>query len=156
MSAFRDRLKKMVRYCLFLARCIVANKCLQDLWDLPEARRTASLADAVERNYYARCPPGKRPFHMREVQDEKASSDNNEKAEVRQEQDAKKAPLYDESLFKAVYQTFKRRILGAGLLLVLGGVLTDLILRSKPSSDIIRYSGHDHPAREQGLSDLAY
>ncbi|PPQ81309.1 hypothetical protein CVT26_015196, partial [Gymnopilus dilepis] len=94
-----------------------------DLWDLPEARRTASLADAVERNYYARCPPGKRPFHMREVQDEKASSDNNEKAEVRQEQDAKKAPLYDESLFKAVYQTFKRRILGAGLLLVLGDTL---------------------------------
>jgi ATP-binding cassette, subfamily C (CFTR/MRP), member 1 len=32
-----------------------------DLWDLPDSRLTSSLATEVEENFYARCPPEKRP-----------------------------------------------------------------------------------------------
>lgn len=36
-----------------------------DLWELPVKRLTATLANRVEDNFYARCPPEKRPPHYR-------------------------------------------------------------------------------------------
>ena len=32
-----------------------------DLWDLPDSQLTSSLTTEVEENFYARCPPEKRP-----------------------------------------------------------------------------------------------
>ncbi|KAF8884414.1 multidrug resistance-associated ABC transporter [Gymnopilus junonius] len=96
----------------------------EDLWDLPEARRTGILTDAVEKNYYARCPPEKRPFHMREgYERDSTSSDEKEQPEKDKEPNAQEGAKYDESLFKALLQTFKRRILGGGLLLLMGDTL---------------------------------
>ncbi|KAH9476201.1 ABC-type transporter cicA [Psilocybe cubensis] len=37
----------------------------EDFWELPKARLTATITDDVERNFYARCPPEKRPRHIR-------------------------------------------------------------------------------------------
>lgn len=38
---------------------------LLDFWELPKPHLTASLTDVVERDFYARCPPNKRPRHLR-------------------------------------------------------------------------------------------
>ncbi|EJU01830.1 hypothetical protein DACRYDRAFT_52395 [Dacryopinax primogenitus] len=36
-----------------------------DLWELDDARLAHTVADQVEQNFYARCPPGKRPIFLR-------------------------------------------------------------------------------------------
>ncbi|PPQ74022.1 hypothetical protein CVT26_006961 [Gymnopilus dilepis] len=36
-----------------------------DFWELPRARLTSTLSDKVEKNFYERCPPEKRPRYMR-------------------------------------------------------------------------------------------
>ncbi|KAI0795014.1 multidrug resistance-associated ABC transporter [Abortiporus biennis] len=38
----------------------------EDLWQLPTKRLTTNLTDRVEKNFYARCAPEKRPLFMRE------------------------------------------------------------------------------------------
>ncbi|PCH38966.1 ATP-dependent bile acid permease [Wolfiporia cocos MD-104 SS10] len=38
----------------------------EDLWQLPHDELTVSLTDVVERNFYARCPPEKRPRFLKE------------------------------------------------------------------------------------------
>ncbi|KAF8962130.1 multidrug resistance-associated ABC transporter [Flammula alnicola] len=37
----------------------------EDFWKLPPERLTASITDDVEKNFYSRCPPEKRPGHMK-------------------------------------------------------------------------------------------
>jgi hypothetical protein len=44
-----------------------------DLWQLPDAKLTRSLATAVEANYYARLPPDERPRAFREQDDQETS-----------------------------------------------------------------------------------
>lgn len=36
-----------------------------DLWQLPNDRLTCALSDKIESNFYARCPPEKRPAFLR-------------------------------------------------------------------------------------------
>lgn len=35
-----------------------------DFWELPKPQLTGSITDQVERHFYARCPPDKRPRHL--------------------------------------------------------------------------------------------
>jgi ATP-binding cassette subfamily C (CFTR/MRP) protein 1 len=77
-----------------------------------------------------RCPPEKRPLFMRnaaandsEVTAIVTEANINEKMEYvpGPEANSTTASTYDESLFKALYQTFKRRIWGSGILLLVSG-----------------------------------
>ncbi|KAF4621625.1 hypothetical protein D9613_012586 [Agrocybe pediades] len=43
----------------------------EDLWELPNARLTSTIANAVEKNFYMRCPPEKRPRYMRDSEEGK-------------------------------------------------------------------------------------
>lgn len=36
-----------------------------DLWQLPNERLTSTLSDKIERNFYSRCMPDKRPYFLR-------------------------------------------------------------------------------------------
>lgn len=37
----------------------------EDFWELPKERTTSAIADNIEKNFYMRCPPEKRPRHMK-------------------------------------------------------------------------------------------
>ncbi|KDR79232.1 hypothetical protein GALMADRAFT_243140 [Galerina marginata CBS 339.88] len=89
-----------------------------DLWDLPASRHTGALTDTLEQNYYSRCPPETRPLYMRSRTGKPAPDNSDAKSKA-----SEKEPEYDESLFKALYYTFKGRILGGGLLLVMSDTL---------------------------------
>ncbi|KAG5647496.1 hypothetical protein DXG03_009433 [Asterophora parasitica] len=97
-----------------------------DLWQLPDDRLTAKITDDVERKYYARCPPEKRPKAFRENQpttaplSEKALERN---AGRRQANVPEKQPVYDESIFKALHTSFFKRIWIAGILHLIADVL---------------------------------
>ncbi|KDQ52618.1 hypothetical protein JAAARDRAFT_40221 [Jaapia argillacea MUCL 33604] len=45
----------------------------EDLWELPPDRLTANIAEVVQRNFYARCPPEKRPHAFREPESQTSS-----------------------------------------------------------------------------------
>jgi ATP-binding cassette subfamily C (CFTR/MRP) protein 1 len=84
------------------------------------------MTDEVERNFFARCPPEKRPLHMREGTaansvSSKAHAKDKDVEQVNDADNPTPVSVYDESLFKAVFVTFKRRIFGSGLLLLVSG-----------------------------------
>ncbi|KAF8192931.1 multidrug resistance-associated ABC transporter [Pholiota molesta] len=104
----------------------------EDFWELPPSRHASALTDAMERNFYMRCPPEKRPLFMRnaaandsEVTAIVTEANINEKMEYvpGPEASSTTASTYDESLFKALYQTFKRRIWGSGILLLVSDTI---------------------------------
>ncbi|KAF9472565.1 multidrug resistance-associated ABC transporter [Pholiota conissans] len=41
----------------------------EDFWELPKERLTETISNEVEKNFYKRCPPEKRPRHMRPADD---------------------------------------------------------------------------------------
>ncbi|KAF5360296.1 hypothetical protein D9758_009166 [Tetrapyrgos nigripes] len=111
-----------------------------DLWELPDDRQTAQLADMLETNFFTRCPPEQRPWHLREklrrpnesIEDTSLTSvdekDNvvpketelpdettDEKSGKRAKQKKPKSP-YDSSLPKALFVTFRTRWLLSGAL----------------------------------------
>lgn len=106
----------------------------EDFWTLPDKYLTSSITDRVERNFYARCPPEKRPLHLKAelLQEGEALEDTTSDTDVeegtKEEKDtsavpkparggkAKKARVYNESLFKAIMQTFSTQIWFAGFL----------------------------------------
>ncbi|PPR03716.1 hypothetical protein CVT24_007391 [Panaeolus cyanescens] len=107
----------------------------EDFWELPEPKLTDSITQNVERNFYTRCPPEKRPRYMREHSDDtpviSPTSSLDEKGKDKEESnnlppDASKESNkkgkknakspYDESLFKAIHRTFFTRIWIAGFL----------------------------------------
>ena len=90
-----------------------------DFWELPASRHTGVITDAVEQNYYFRCPPEKRPFFMRGTGPPSVPPQDDEKHEATE--DPVTTATYDESLLKAILQTFKRRIWASGLLLLASG-----------------------------------
>ncbi|EKM53211.1 uncharacterized protein PHACADRAFT_259405 [Phanerochaete carnosa HHB-10118-sp] len=45
-----------------------------DLWELPTERQTNNLSDELERNFYTRCPPEKRPVEFRDANANPSSS----------------------------------------------------------------------------------
>ena len=110
-----------------------------DLWELPQTRHTDTITAEVERNFYSRCPPNKRPAHMHCLRSDtplsnsqpelgkteslsaitEGKGDKPENVESsKTEQTAKK---YDESLFKALHRTFFKRIWASAVLLVISG-----------------------------------
>ena len=42
----------------------------EDFWELPDDRKTANIAMEIEKNFYMRCPPEKRPKDMKDTQDD--------------------------------------------------------------------------------------
>lgn len=111
-----------------------------DLWQLPPERLTESLSDNIERNFYERCPPPKRPLFLRDVLDtpeEKiAEAEKIDHSEMQQQdaestikgdaQSAQSRPpvkkrKYDESLIKAFNKTFFTNWWTAGILRLTAG-----------------------------------
>ncbi|KAF9562072.1 multidrug resistance-associated ABC transporter [Agrocybe pediades] len=99
-----------------------------DFWELPETRHTGVLTDIVEQNYFARCPPQKRPRHMRDGGEDSSTQTSESEKEAKEggapeTASPPTAPVYDESLFKALLQSFKKRIWFSSLLLVASDTL---------------------------------
>ena len=110
-----------------------------DLWELPQTRHTDTITADVERNFYSRCPPNKRPAHMHRLASDTSHSDSDpeprkteSQSPVSEEKDDKPgnvetseteetAKKYDESLFKALHSTFFKRIWVSAVLLVISG-----------------------------------
>lgn len=71
---------------------------LEDLWELPPDILTANLASVVETNFYARCPPEKRPQNdtHSDLEEERTLDD---KAQTEKQQ-------YDSSLLKSLHHTY--------------------------------------------------
>ena len=110
-----------------------------DLWELPQTRHTDTITADVERNFYSRCPPNKRPAHMHRLASDTSHSDSDpeprkteSQSPVSEEKDDKPgnvesseteetAKKYDESLFKALHRTFFKRIWVSAVLLVISG-----------------------------------
>ncbi|TEB30865.1 multidrug resistance-associated ABC transporter [Coprinellus micaceus] len=94
-----------------------------DFWTLPDRDLAATVTNSVERNFYARCSPDKRPLHLKdelrqEGEIEDGAQDDTEKNG--KGNDPATAPprkrKYNESLFGALHQTFFTRIWVAGFL----------------------------------------
>jgi hypothetical protein len=101
-----------------------------DLWELNEPRKSENIAPILERNFYARCPPHKRPRHLRESQDLPPSEtvsdeklEEGQKAETPEDAAATKK-AYDESLVFAMEKTFRRQFWIGGILQLIGGMIT--------------------------------
>ncbi|EMD36548.1 hypothetical protein CERSUDRAFT_115579 [Gelatoporia subvermispora B] len=138
----------------------------EDLWQLPDIRLTHNLSDRVERNFYERCAPEKRPAFMRQepgandaelqntsgeprastTSDGNASNTRaNTTEDEKQDTDVEKGPAdkqgetpslskgkgkkkdgkskYDQSLLKALHNTFFFRWWAAGFLKLCGDTL---------------------------------
>ncbi|KAJ3517101.1 hypothetical protein NLJ89_g715 [Agrocybe chaxingu] len=94
-----------------------------DFWELPEHRHTAAITNEVEANFYARCPPEKRPPFMRDSKSEEEETEKNSEPEKGEDIEGTPAatgqqPVYDQSLFKALHKTFFRRIWSSAFLLL--------------------------------------
>jgi hypothetical protein len=48
----------------FISTSLSRAKTLTDFWQLPPHHLSSSISDRVEQNFYARCPPSKRPRHL--------------------------------------------------------------------------------------------
>ncbi|KAH9476173.1 ABC-type transporter cicA [Psilocybe cubensis] len=97
---------------------------MANLWELPDSRLTATLTDAMEQNFYSRCPSEKRPRHMRDLVDSSIESEKEDTADpAKNSSQPGNSPVYDESVFKALHQTFFRRIWWSGLLLLASDTL---------------------------------
>jgi ATP-binding cassette, subfamily C (CFTR/MRP), member 1 len=107
---------------------------LADLWELDESRRSDAISPRLEQNFYARCPPEKRPHYIKEQEAftpideetrEKLEPDIN-KSETPQEDLEKNAEAmkkaYDESLAFALEKTFRYHFWLGGILQFIGGM----------------------------------
>ena len=90
-----------------------------DFWELPASRHTDVLANEIERNFYSRCSQEKRPPYLRGAIS--APKDSGDTESKQQEQVDTTRQIHDESLFKAIFNTFKKRIFWSSLLLLLSG-----------------------------------
>ena len=121
-----------------------------DFWRLPEAEQSSRVADRIETNYYLRTAPEKRPRHLQDLDSAAPtsarpatdSSDYSEKADSLEKGHAAasepaatpavKAKKYDESMFKALHNTFAREMWFAGVLKLFADTLkttTPLVTR---------------------------
>ncbi|KAF7321107.1 Multidrug resistance-associated ABC transporter protein [Mycena chlorophos] len=117
-----------------------------DLWELPPDLLTGATADALEAQFYPRCPPDQRPAAFRQKTEEprkSGESDGDSTVEDAEKQvpteekaapaaaptkprrfwQRKAKPLYDSSLVRAVHRTFFTRIWIGGVLKVLADTL---------------------------------
>ncbi|KAI0795051.1 multidrug resistance-associated ABC transporter [Abortiporus biennis] len=99
-----------------------------DLWELPSKRLTANLSEDLERNFYSRCPPEKRPnsWTKREeldrassvlvAADEKGLSQTRTQSPTIDQPSQGDGVKYDASIVKALHKTFLLEWWLAGLL----------------------------------------
>ncbi|KAJ7607493.1 multidrug resistance-associated ABC transporter [Roridomyces roridus] len=114
----------------------------EDLWELPPHWLTAQSADALERNFYPRCPPEKRPRTFRELDDPTLGKGRQQK--------------YDSSVFKAIHHAFFWRIWTGGLFKLVADTLqTTTPLLTKVMLDWLTdsYIFH-HASEEERASEL--
>ncbi|KAJ7658484.1 multidrug resistance-associated ABC transporter [Mycena rosella] len=100
----------------------------EDLWELPESWSTAATTDALEANFYPRCPPEQRPAAFRAKFNETASTESvNEKrgteSKPKRFWHRKPKKEFDSSLFLAAHRTFMWRIWLGGILKLLADTL---------------------------------
>lgn len=81
-----------------------------DFWELLASRHTDALANEIETSFYLRCSEEKRPSYLRQPSPTKDA-----------DRTALKGVIYDESLFKAILNTFKKRIFWSSILLFVSG-----------------------------------
>ncbi|KAF8235236.1 multidrug resistance-associated ABC transporter [Tricholoma matsutake] len=86
-----------------------------DLWELPYARLTGTITDAVEANFFSRCEPDKRPRHLRDKLGDLSASANFSPSWFRRTK-TPGTPKYDASLAKTLHNTFFFQIWTAGSL----------------------------------------
>jgi hypothetical protein len=137
---YRD-LTTLPLFVRLVRRFLVCNALLGpliDLWELDDARRSDHIAPTLEHNFYARCPPEKRPRYIRE-QDvftpgkEKGkeldlsapNGDDMEDVEAQRpltkEEEKRRKKMYDESLVFALEKTFRYNFWMGGILQLIGG-----------------------------------
>ncbi|KAJ7852952.1 multidrug resistance-associated ABC transporter [Mycena leptocephala] len=110
----------------------------EDLWELPESRLTANTTDALEANFYPRCPPDVRPIAYRPNSNESVAETASVQSvkEKKLDDSSKESPKkprrfwhrkpkkeFDSSLFGAVHRTFFYRIWSGGVLKLLADTL---------------------------------
>jgi len=107
---------------------------LTDLWELDESRRSDAIASRLERNFYSRCPPEKRPRYLKEQEaftpTEEVTGEKLEpglsKSETPQEDlennSEARRKVYDESLVFALEKTFRYHFWLGGILQLIGGM----------------------------------
>ncbi|TFK50066.1 multidrug resistance-associated ABC transporter [Heliocybe sulcata] len=156
----------------------------EDLWQLPEDKTTASLSQHLERNFYVRVAPEKRPAHIRpatsppadnstdtteglsketslteaEATDHETGVDSKEKpgpqsdaAKDGKAVKKKEKSKYDESLLRALNQTFFWRWWSAGILKLFSDTLnttTPLVTKL-----LLAYLTNAYAAHKKGLDN---
>jgi hypothetical protein len=65
----------MVRHLRILSGFTALTDMIPDLWQLPDQKRTNTLATRVEANFYARVPPAERPAYLRDFGSTVAAAD---------------------------------------------------------------------------------
>ncbi|KAJ6528504.1 multidrug resistance-associated ABC transporter [Mycena capillaripes] len=92
-----------------------------DLWSLPPERLTNAMAQKLQDNFYARCPPEKRPLYMQDSGSSSEPSVSGTKQETKFDDpkaNKQKSP-HDSSLGKALHGTFFTPFWTAGILLLI-------------------------------------
>ena len=146
-----------------------------DLWELPQTRHTDTITADVERNFYSRCPPNKRPAHMHRLTSDTSLSElgpelrkTDSLRPVSEEKDDKPGNVepseteqtakYDESLFKALHRTFFKRIWASAFLLVISGkrksTFSELVFFSNINLRV-RHAQNDHSFIKSSHSHVA-
>ncbi|KAF5354262.1 hypothetical protein D9756_007067 [Leucocoprinus leucothites] len=69
----------------------------EDFWELPDEHLTGAITDQVEHNFYARCPPPKRPFHLYPQSTDVKKDTPNDKIDAEKGQDDLKRQSTDSS-----------------------------------------------------------
>ncbi|KAJ7893786.1 multidrug resistance-associated ABC transporter [Mycena leptocephala] len=96
-----------------------------DLWSLPPERLTNAMAQNFQDNFYARCPPEKRPLHMQDSGSSSEPSVSDAKQETKLDDPKAKKPKspYDSSLGKALHGTLFTPFWTAGVFLLIAETL---------------------------------
>ncbi|PVG03951.1 hypothetical protein CPB86DRAFT_748462 [Serendipita vermifera] len=108
-----------------------------DLWELDDARRSDHVSPLLEHNFYARCPPEKRPRHLQEhniftpgkeketnLPNLSAPNGDGDDVEAQKpltkEEEKRRKKMYDESLVWALEKTFRYKFWMGGILQLIG------------------------------------
>ncbi|KAJ7890947.1 multidrug resistance-associated ABC transporter [Mycena olivaceomarginata] len=96
-----------------------------DLWSLPPERLTDAMAQKLQDNFYARCPPEKRPLYVQDpgTSSEPSVSDVKQETKSDDPKAKKQKSPYDSSLGKALHVTFFTPFWTAGVLLLIAEAL---------------------------------
>ena len=124
-----------------------------DLWELPPSKLTSTLTDRVEHDFYARCPPEKRPLSHRQMTIPVEKAEGNAESYSGNEDKA----LYDSSLFKALHTTYRAQWWTAGIFKLVAG-LSPLAVPQHASDthSLHRHTQYNNTSRQQTSSDMAY